>query len=1205
MKSEKMNGVLPGARGVAIVVASIASVTGLAGSAWANDECVDAVDVQTAVPIAFSTTGATLSPNTPTDELCPNSSLVWGGSPDIWFRWIAPANGLANFTTCDPFGFDTSMVLYTGDCGNLVAVACNGDALDTTGCQELHSEIANFEVTGGTVYFIRIGGFDGLSGSSTLTVTHNRTGAWGSNANGQLRVPTNAGTLTKVSGGGEHALGLRADGTVVAWGANQLNQSSVPSTLGSVIDIDAGAAHSLALRSNGTVAAWGRNSSGQCNVPAALTDAVSIGAGANHSLAATAGGAVIAWGSNTFQQSTVPATLSGVVQVDAGELHSLARRSDGAVAAWGSNTNTQSTPPATLTDAVDIAAGGFHNLAVRSDGTVVAWGLNTFGQTAVPADLTDVVDIAAGRYHSLALRSDGTIVGWGYNANHQVTLPTNLGLSGSISAGHYFSLSVRDGCPTDPNKDEPGACGCGVVDTDTDGDGTADCNDLCPNDPFKVDPGQCGCGELETDTDSDGVADCVDLCPTDPDKTEPGQCGCGVPDTDTDGDGTADCNDLCPDLAALTAPVTYYADADLDGFGDAAVSVSECSTVPPQGYVADSSDCNDMTVLYADGDADGFGAGPMVACDGVPANGDCDDLQASVYPGAAEICVNDGVDNDCDGEADLDAEATDSIAYFVDGDLDGFGAGAGTISCTAIPGSVTNDLDCDDTEVFFEDLDLDGFGTTTMVPCGTVQNTDDCNDADPLVNPDAVEDCANLEVDNNCDGVVSAEEAIDSLRYRPDLDGDGFGAGGNAVSIWSCEPIPGYAPNGADCDDTLVLYADTDLDGFGAGPMIACDGVTDNTDCDDASNLVYPGALELCADLAVDNDCDGDVSDADASDSVAYFTDADGDGFGAGAAIMSCVPVEGLVLNSDDCDDAAVMYGDEDLDGFGAGVMIACGGVATDTDCNDLDALVFPGAPEVCADLAVDNDCDGDVSDLEASDSVAYFVDGDQDGFGAGAATMSCSAIAGSVTNSTDCDDASAVVFPGALENCENIAVDNDCDGDVSAVEAVDSITYYFDADQDGFGSTDSVKACSQPDGFVTNADDCDDLVVLWGDADQDGFGAGAMIACGGVENNTDCNDGDALVFPGAPEVCADLAIDNDCDGDVTDAEAADADSYCVDADQDGFGSGAITLSCSPIPGMVPNGLDCDDSTNLVFPGAPEVCADLAVDNDCDGDLSD
>jgi hypothetical protein len=55
----------------------------------------------------------------------------------------------------------------------------------------------------------------------------------------------------------------------------------------------------------------------------------------------------------------------------------------------------------------------------------------------------------------------------------------------------------HDACPSDPNKTDPGICGCGIPDTDSDGDGTANCGDNCPSDPKKTDPGQCGCGTPE------------------------------------------------------------------------------------------------------------------------------------------------------------------------------------------------------------------------------------------------------------------------------------------------------------------------------------------------------------------------------------------------------------------------------------------------------------------------------------------------------------------------------------------------------------------------------------------------------------------------------------------------------------------------------------------------------------------------------------
>jgi hypothetical protein len=75
------------------------------------------------------------------------------------------------------------------------------------------------------------------------------------------------------------------------------------------------------------------------------------------------------------------------------------------------------------------------------------------------------------------------------------------------------------------------------VDADCD---TCEDNDNCPEDPDKTEPGECGCGVPEA-----------------------GVCGCGVPDTDSDGDGTPNCIDNCP-----TASNPDQADSDGDGKGD-------------------------------------------------------------------------------------------------------------------------------------------------------------------------------------------------------------------------------------------------------------------------------------------------------------------------------------------------------------------------------------------------------------------------------------------------------------------------------------------------------------------------------------------------------------------------------------------------------------------------------------------------------------
>jgi hypothetical protein len=72
----------------------------------------------------------------------------------------------------------------------------------------------------------------------------------------------------------------------------------------------------------------------------------------------------------------------------------------------------------------------------------------------------------------------------------------------SNSLLYLCDKNTIDQCPSDPNKTEPGQCGCGVADTDSDSDGVADCNDNCPNDA----------NPQQEDDDSDGLGN-VCSCP--------------------------------------------------------------------------------------------------------------------------------------------------------------------------------------------------------------------------------------------------------------------------------------------------------------------------------------------------------------------------------------------------------------------------------------------------------------------------------------------------------------------------------------------------------------------------------------------------------------------------------------------------------------------------------------------------------------------
>lgn len=131
-------------------------------------------------------------------------------------------------------------------------------------------------------------------------------------------------------------------------------------------------------------------------------------------------------------------------------------------------------------------------------------------------------------------------------------------------------------------------------------------------------------------------------------------------------------------------------------------------------------------------------------------------------------------------------------------------------------------------------------------------------------------------------------------------------------------------------------------------------------------------------------------------------------------------------------------------------------------------------------------------------------------------------------------------------------------------------------------------------------------LQTWYADADGDGYGNPAVstTACnapiGFVGNNTDCNDANGAINPGATEICN--AIDDNCNGSID--EGLTFTTYYADADGDGYGDPSMsTVSCAPVAGYVADNTDCSDSNAGVNPGATEVCDGL--DNDCDGNIDE
>jgi len=147
------------------------------GSGTPGDTCEDAF---TAVlgNNPFNTNSATQSSYPPPSESqCTGTYLDWEDSPDLWFRYESTGYGILSLDTCVNNSYDTSMVVYQGDdCASLTQIDCNGDGNGLSGCQAYYSYIPKLDVTFGETYWIRMGGWQGASGSGVLHLSLTNTG---------------------------------------------------------------------------------------------------------------------------------------------------------------------------------------------------------------------------------------------------------------------------------------------------------------------------------------------------------------------------------------------------------------------------------------------------------------------------------------------------------------------------------------------------------------------------------------------------------------------------------------------------------------------------------------------------------------------------------------------------------------------------------------------------------------------------------------------------------------------------------------------------------------------------------------------------------------------------------------------------------------------------------------------------------------------
>ncbi len=338
--------------------------------------------------------------------------------------------------------------------------------------------------------------------------------------------------------------------------------------------------------------------------------------------------------------------------------------------------------------------------------------------------------------------------------------------------------------------------------------------------------------------------------------------GCQSNNSDQDEDGfttRSDCDDDNPAIHPQASEVCDNVDNNCDGR-------------------VDESTAADAPTWYLDDDGDGYGntSRSQEACVqpyGYTSNpNDCDDAEASQHPGAPETDCEDPRDYNCDGSVgyedldgdglsacqdcdDSDAEERVGTLWYLDADGDTYGNERfSTLSCDSPDGYVDNDNDCDDlapesypgapeecddsdndcdgevdeevTSTYYADVDGDGYGDelSTKQACavspGFVSNSDDCDDTVASISPTAVEYCDTW--DNDCDGSVDENDAVDALDWYEDADGDGYGNPNSTLA--SCAQPSGYEG--------------------------------DDTDCDDTDDAIHPGADDL-PDDGIDQDCNG------------------------------------------------------------------------------------------------------------------------------------------------------------------------------------------------------------------------------------------------------------------------------------------------------------------------------------------------------------
>ncbi|MEQ8458477.1 MAG: putative metal-binding motif-containing protein [Sandaracinaceae bacterium] len=600
-------------------------------------------------------------------------------------------------------------------------------------------------------------------------------------------------------------------------------------------------------------------------------------------------------------------------------------------------------------------------------------------------------------------------------------------------------------------------------------------------------------------------------------------------------------------------------------------------------------ECNDG------GDADGDGDA-RIACGG----NDCDDTNGMVYSTAQEVCDAMGVDEDCepatirsetpgleDGDADDDGfvddacfntrpDGTENRGRDCDDGAADVNPGITLDGCNGVDDDCDGMIDEDPDFIFYQDIDGDGFGvvSTTVTACsappGFTLMSGDCDDTRASVNPGNAEICNGI--DDDCSGLAddpAPPDTCDCTNGSPQTCG--------TTDVGACSTMTVTCSGGM---WPTCTFQDPQLERCGGGDR-DCDGLTDDADPDIAS-----GSPSVTG-------------------AIVYYRDADADGYGdPGASENRCSPRAGYVLQAGDCDDTVATTHDRAAELCDGTVDDDCDGTVDEgCDCTNgttrrcgmtdvgrcqygtetcmagrwqaCSGHVDPAPYETCG--AEDEDCDGLTNDadpgiasgdISLTGATVYYRDADGDMYGDGTMpSRRCTAAAGWVLVTGDCDDTRMGSNPGAMESCAAGMRDEDCDMVVD----------------EGCGCTNGeTQTCG-----TTNVGDCSSMTVT--------CAAGAWPTCR-------FQDPEPEICGGGDEDCDGLSNDNDPSIAMGDPGVTGATLYYRDMDGDGEGDPMNTIRrCSAMAGWVLVGGDCDDSNpsrGSMLTEAPFACD--GIDNDCD-----